>query len=62
MKTIAWATDGSPAARNALTTAKHLAHLAGARLLVLHVQESGITRADPDRQERPRGRGASTPR
>ncbi|MGD9528760.1 MAG: universal stress protein [Dehalococcoidia bacterium] len=44
MKTIAWATDGSPAARNALTTAKHLAHLAGARLLVLHVQELGITR------------------
>lgn len=45
MQTIAWATDGSPSARNALTTAKHLAHTTGARLLVLHVQELGITRA-----------------
>lgn len=43
--TIAWATDCSPAARNALTAAKHLAHATGARLLVLHVQELGITRA-----------------
>jgi nucleotide-binding universal stress UspA family protein len=45
VKTIAWATDGSPSARNALTTAKHLARIAGARLLVLHAQELGITRA-----------------
>ena len=45
MKTIAWATDGSPSAHNALTTAKHLAHLTGARLLVVHVQELWISRA-----------------
>lgn len=45
MQTIAWATDGSPSAHNALSSAKHLAHLTGARLLVLHVQELGIARA-----------------
>src|SRR5690349_23490233 len=45
MKTIAWAADGSPSARNALATAKQLARATGARLVVLHVQEVGITRA-----------------
>lgn len=44
MRTIAWATDGSPSARNALATAKQLSRATGARLLVLHVQERGITR------------------
>lgn len=42
--TIAWAADGSPSSRNALTAAKHLVRAAGAKLLVLHVQELAITR------------------
>jgi nucleotide-binding universal stress UspA family protein len=43
--TIAWAADGSPSSRNALTAAKQLVQATGARMLVLHVQELGITRA-----------------
>lgn len=44
-KTIGWATDGSPSARNAFPTARNLARATDARLVVLHVQELGITRA-----------------
>lgn len=42
--TIAWAADGSYPANNALIATKHLARATGARMLVLHVQELGITR------------------
>jgi len=45
IKTIAWATDGSPAARQAFTVAKDLALAHDSRLVILHVQETGITRA-----------------
>jgi nucleotide-binding universal stress UspA family protein len=45
IKSIVSATDGSPTARHALTVAKGLARTHAARLLVLHVQETGITRA-----------------
>ena len=45
IKVIAWATDGSPTARHAFSVAKDLARMHAARLLVLHVQETGITRA-----------------
>jgi nucleotide-binding universal stress UspA family protein len=45
IKRIAWATDGSPTALHAFTVAKDLARAHAARLLVLHVQETGITRA-----------------
>ena len=36
---IAWATDNSPSALNALTAAKELARRFGARLAIIHVQE-----------------------
>jgi nucleotide-binding universal stress UspA family protein len=45
LKSIAWATDGSPSARQAFTVAKELARVHESRLLILHVQETGITRA-----------------
>ena len=45
IKSIAWATDGSPSARRAFTVAKELARAHESRLLILHVQETGITRA-----------------
>jgi nucleotide-binding universal stress UspA family protein len=45
IKSIAWAADGSPTARHAFIVAKDLARAHAARLLVLHVQEAGITRA-----------------
>lgn len=45
IKSIAWATDGSPSARQAFTVAKELARAHESRLLILHVQETGITRA-----------------
>jgi nucleotide-binding universal stress UspA family protein len=45
IKTITWATDGFPSARQAFTVAKDLALAHDARLLILHVQETGITRA-----------------
>ena len=44
IKVIAWATDGSPSARRALSVAKDLARAHGARLLVLLVQGTGLTR------------------
>jgi len=43
IKSIAWATDGSPSARQAFTVAKELARAHESRLLILHVQETGIT-------------------
>jgi nucleotide-binding universal stress UspA family protein len=43
-KTIAWATDGSPSALNALACAKELARETGAKLLIVHVEESLIGR------------------
>jgi nucleotide-binding universal stress UspA family protein len=45
IKAIAWATDGSPSARQAFTVAKELARAHESRLLILHIQETGITRA-----------------
>jgi hypothetical protein len=46
-----------------LDLGQHLAHSTGARLLVLHVQESGSReRGIPHRQEHPRGHGAPSPR
>jgi nucleotide-binding universal stress UspA family protein len=45
VKTIAWATDGSPSARNAFATAKNLARAIDAQLVVLHVQELVVTHA-----------------
>ena len=44
IKVIAWATDGSPSVRRALSVAKDLARAHDARLLVLHVQGTGLTR------------------
>jgi nucleotide-binding universal stress UspA family protein len=43
-KTIAWATDGSPSALQALTVAKGLAQDTGAKLVIINVQESVIGR------------------
>jgi hypothetical protein len=45
IKAIAWATDGSLSARQAFTVAKELARAHESRLLILHIQETGITRA-----------------
>ena len=42
IKSIAWATDGSPSARRAFTVAKELARAHESRLLILHVQETRI--------------------
>jgi nucleotide-binding universal stress UspA family protein len=42
--TIAWATDGSPSALNALTTATGLARQFGAKLAIIHVEEVFIGR------------------
>jgi nucleotide-binding universal stress UspA family protein len=42
--TIAWATDCSPSAFNALTVAKGLARQFGAKLAIIHVQELTIGR------------------
>ena len=42
--TIAWATDGSPSALNALTVATKLAREHGAKLAIIHVQEVLIGR------------------
>ncbi len=43
--TIAWATDYSPTALNALTAAKKLARQFGAKLAIIHVQEVIASRA-----------------
>jgi nucleotide-binding universal stress UspA family protein len=43
-KTIAWATDSSPSARNALTIAKGLARDLGAKLVIIYVQELAVAR------------------
>jgi nucleotide-binding universal stress UspA family protein len=42
--TIAWATDGSPSALNALTVATGMARQYGAKLAVIHVEEALIGR------------------
>jgi hypothetical protein len=51
-ETIAWATDCSPSALNALTVAKGLAREIGGKLVIIHVQELTVGRAgffvDPD--------------
>jgi nucleotide-binding universal stress UspA family protein len=44
-KTIAWATDCSPSALNALRVAKRLARESGAKLVIITVQELGVGRA-----------------
>jgi nucleotide-binding universal stress UspA family protein len=44
-KTIAFATDGSPSALNALTRAKELARESGAKLVIVHVEELLFSRA-----------------
>ena len=50
--TIAWATDGSPSALNALTVAAGLARQLHAKLAIIHVQEVIVGRGgifvDPD--------------
>jgi nucleotide-binding universal stress UspA family protein len=43
--TIAWATDGSPSALNALKAATGLARKFGAKLAIIHVQEVVIGRS-----------------
>jgi nucleotide-binding universal stress UspA family protein len=43
--TIAWATDNSPSALNALPTAKKLARRFGAQMAIIHVQEVIASRA-----------------
>jgi nucleotide-binding universal stress UspA family protein len=42
--TIAWATDGSPSALNALAVATGLARQFGAKLVIIHVEEAVIGR------------------
>jgi nucleotide-binding universal stress UspA family protein len=42
--TIAWATDGSPSALNALTVATGLARQFGAKLVIIHVEEVALGR------------------
>jgi nucleotide-binding universal stress UspA family protein len=44
-KTIAWATDGSPSARDALTVATKLAHDNAATIVIIHVNEIPVGRA-----------------
>jgi nucleotide-binding universal stress UspA family protein len=43
--TIAWATDGSAAAADALPTAERLARAVGGKLAIIHVQEVTISRS-----------------
>jgi hypothetical protein len=45
IKPTARATDGSASARQAFTVAKEPTRARESRLLILHVQETGITRA-----------------
>jgi nucleotide-binding universal stress UspA family protein len=44
-KTIAWATDGSSAARDALAVATRLAHDNAAKIVIVHVDELPVGRA-----------------
>ena len=43
-KVIVWATDGSPSAEDALPLAAGLAKSSGARLVIVHVEELGVSR------------------